>query len=139
MNKKFLLDTHVWIWMINNSENFSVTVKKDIQKAAEHSLLFLSTISIWELAMLVKKERLHLDRPIQLWVETALNNTGINLIDLLPEIAIDSSFLPGSFHGDPADRIIVATARIHELNLITADKKILEYGHQNYLSAFSPN
>ncbi len=69
-----------------------------------------------------------LDQPVLTWIRTAIKLSGIHLARLTPEITVESTELPGVFHGDPADRLIVATARIMNLTLITRDEKILEYG-----------
>ena len=74
-----------------------------------------------------------MSQSVHQWVKDSLNQPGVNLSPLLPEIAIESSHLPGDFHGNPADRIIVATARIKNLVLVTRDKKIIKYGEQSYV------
>ncbi len=79
--------------------------------------------------MLEAKQRIELDIPVAIWLSRAVKDTGIRVIDLSPDIAAESCSLPGNFHKDPADRIIVATARIHGLILLTRDQKILEYDH----------
>lgn len=87
------------------------------------------SISVWEISKLIEYERLSLDRPVQEWVETALATKNLDRLPLDPEIAIESTMLPGEFHSDPADQIIVATARLHDCTLFTADEKILNYPH----------
>ena len=89
----------------------------------------ISAISCWEVAKLVEKGRLVLPCPIADWLENALAYPGITLLPLTPEIAVESTTLPRSFHKDPADQIIVATARIHDCLLVTADQEILDYPH----------
>lgn len=86
-------------------------------------------ISCWEIAKLVEYERLTLPLPILEWFDSALSYPGVHLLDLTPEIAAESAALPGEFHRDPADQIIVATARIHDCPVLTADRKIRDYIH----------
>ena len=128
-----LLDTHTWIWLFNGSTELSQDAIDQIDLAANQGKVFISAISVWELSMLVAKNRVNLSQPIHQWVQDSFSQPGVNLSPLLPEIAIESSFLPGEFHGDPADRIIVATARIDNLVLLTRDKKIIKYGEQSYV------
>ncbi|MGA7877644.1 MAG: type II toxin-antitoxin system VapC family toxin [Desulfoferrobacter sp.] len=79
--------------------------------------------------MMATKGRIAVKIDPRLWLENALSKSGLRVIDLTPDIAMESCSLPGDFHRDPADRIIVATARTHNLTLLTKDKKILEYPH----------
>ncbi|RMI12730.1 MAG: type II toxin-antitoxin system VapC family toxin [Calditrichaeota bacterium] len=89
----------------------------------------MSAISCWEIAKLVEYGRLELPCSLKEWFDQALSYPGIYLLPLTPEIAIESTQLPGNFHRDPADQIIVATARVYDCPLITSDKKILSYPH----------
>ena len=129
-----LLDTHTWIWLFNGSTELSPDAIEQINFAGNQGKVFISAISVWELSMLVAKNRINLSKPIHQWVKDSFSQPGVNLSSMLPEIAIESSFLPGEFHGDPADRIIVATARANNLILLTRDKKILSYGEQGYIN-----
>lgn len=97
--------------------------------------LGVSVISCWEIANLVERNRIVLSVPLTEWVEQALQYPGIRLFDLTPQIAIESTQLPDDFHRDPADRILVATARLHDCPLLTADELILRYPHVQVLSA----
>ena len=133
-DRGILLDTHTWIWLFNGSTELSKDVVQQIDFAGNQGKVFISAISVWELSMLVAKDRVTLSKPIHQWVKDSFNQPGVNLSSMLPEIAIESSFLPGEFHGDPADRIIVSTARINSLILLTRDKKILSYGEQGYVN-----
>ena len=126
-------DTHAWIWLFSGSTELSTEVITQINKAGKQGKVFISAISVWELSMLVAKKRVILSQSIHQWVKDGLNQPGVNLATMSPEVAIESSVLPGEVHGDPADRIIVATARINNLVLLTRDKKILRYGKQNYV------
>jgi PIN domain nuclease of toxin-antitoxin system len=108
-----------------------------IENASKRSSLQISAISVWEIGMLEVKGRINFEIDCMEWINRALNVPGISLVPLTPEIAISSSRLPGDFHGDPADRIIVATARKTGALLITNDNQILTYGKQNYLKVLS--
>jgi PIN domain nuclease of toxin-antitoxin system len=89
--------------------------------------LGISAISTWEVAKLVEYNRLTLPCPIREWFEQALAYPSIRLLNLTWQIALESTQLPGSFHKDPADQMIVATARIYDCPLLTVDEKILNY------------
>lgn len=91
--------------------------------------LGVSIISCWEVAKLVERGRLQLTMPVYLWIEQALNSPHVELLDLTPRIVAESTQLPGEFHRDPADQMIVATARVYDIPLLTADSKLLEYSH----------
>jgi PIN domain nuclease of toxin-antitoxin system len=130
-----LLDTHYWIWMQSGDRiRLSPRAIRSIEAAARSGNLMISIISIWELGMLEAKGRIQLDRPCEQWVEQALATPGLTVAPLTPEIALDSSRLPGAFHGDPADRIIIATARRLGARLLTRDEKIREYAGRRHLS-----
>lgn len=124
-----LLDTHVWLWFaLGDAEHLTKSVRKKIEDAAHGGRLAVSVISVWEIGMLEAKGRIALGLPCEKWVAIALALPGLRLIGLDPEIAIASSRLPGTIHGDPADRILAATARARDAVLATADERLLEYG-----------
>ncbi len=135
--KGLLLDTHVWLWLMEASVELNHKQQKIINEAALHSVVGIAAISVWEIAMLVEKGRIKLEKPLLAWVQESLALPGVDLKPLTPEIAVESSQLPDGFHGDPADRLIVATARMHQLTLLTRDHKILEYAKKEYLSAIA--
>lgn len=89
----------------------------------------MSAISCWEVAKLVERGRLALPCPVFDWLQQALSYPGVRLIELSPRICVESTQLPGAFHRDPADQIIVATARVFDAPLVTVDGRILEYPH----------
>ena len=123
-----LLDTHIWIWFVDENDQFT----KQHRQVIEHHRadgLGVSVISCWEVAKLVEYNRLKLACPIEKWVEAATTLPGVQLIELTPEIAITSTKLPGNFHRDPADQIIVATAQVYGLELLTVDERMLKYDH----------
>jgi PIN domain nuclease of toxin-antitoxin system len=129
----FLLDTHVLIWLLRDAEKISETVYAQIQDAADADSLVVSAITPWEIGVLVAKKRIDLGADVMAWIDAALNLPGIRLQPLLPEIAVASTRLPGEIHSDPADRILVATARHIGATLITADEQLLRYAAQGNL------
>jgi PIN domain nuclease of toxin-antitoxin system len=130
-----LLDTHVWIWLMEGSERLSLSMRERIQAGVPDLQLRVSAISVWEVAMLEAKQRIVFDMDCHTWASHALAAPGLSLIPLYPEIAIASTRLPGKLHGDPADRILVATARQQNCTLITADQAILDYAAEGWLQA----
>jgi len=108
-----------------------------VEEAAHYGLVRVSAISVWEMAMLEAKGRIRLSKDCLSWVNEALSAPGLGLFPLTPEIAVESSRLPGAFHGDPADRILVATARRQGAIFLTRDEKILAYGKAKHLSVMA--
>ncbi len=127
-----ILDTHIWVWWIHREPRLTDRMREQIQAHEEHGL-GVSIFSCWEVAKLVEIKKLSLHCPLEEWFDTALAYPGIQLLDLSKEILVESTRLPGVFHRDPADQIIVATARIHDCPLLTADSKILHYPHVKLL------
>ncbi|MEW6716254.1 MAG: type II toxin-antitoxin system VapC family toxin [Chloroflexota bacterium] len=123
-----VLDTHIWIWWVHGDKNLT-EAQENIITESETDEIGISAITCWEIAKLVEYGRLELPCSIDEWFEQALSYPGIRILDLSPEIAIESTRLPGEFHLDPADQIIVATARIHNCPLVTSDRKMLDYTH----------
>lgn len=123
-----LLDTHVWVWWVHGDAKLTPGSQLAIQ---EHEAvgLAVSVISCWEVAKLVEVKRLLLPCPVGEWLDQALAYPGIQLVPLTPRIVVDSTQLPGSFHRDPADQLIVATSRILAYPILTADEKIRSYPH----------
>jgi len=130
-----LLDTHAWIWLLNGSERLGPKARKAIHRSLTEEAVLVSAISPWEVAMLVSKGRIVLDRDVGEWVETALSLPGIRLEPISPAVAVASTRLPGTIHSDPADRMIAATARHLGSTLITADQLLLDYSKAGYLKA----
>ena len=123
-----LLDTHIWIWWVDNPKHLTDQQVSIIQENEEKGLL-LSRISVWEVAKLVEKGRLRFSVPIAQWITLATQYPGIQLVELTNEIIVESTQLPGDFHKDPADQLIVATSRVEKIPLLTADDKIINYEH----------
>ena len=128
-----LLDTHAWIWWVTNDRRMSRRAKAAITAAlAEHDL-WLSLISVWEVAKRVEKQQLVLDRPLDQWLDEAVTIEGLGVWELTRPILVQSCDLPQPFPGDPADQILVATARHHGAALVTKDQRIRRYSHVHSL------
>ena len=127
-----VLDTHIWFYFINDGpEKLPAEVRKAIR---DNDVLGVSIISCWEIAMLVAKNRLRFSIDVQDWITKALKYKGIKLIELTPEIAVLATRLPGEFHKDPADRIIVASSLKLGAPLVTLDQNIKKWGYVQTIS-----
>ncbi len=124
---RLLLDTHIWLRYQGISGDLKKAVLPTIHAAADSGRLYVSVISIWELAMLVRQGRLSLHTSVDRWTEEALSKPGINLLPFTPQIAVESVNLPEPMHKDPADRIIVASSRVERLTLVTRDRQIIDF------------
>jgi PIN domain nuclease of toxin-antitoxin system len=134
-----LLDTHVWFWFQSgNSQRLSQTFVRQLESRQRAGELFVSACSAWEIANLVAKQRITLDRSVEHWIESGLEDGGLRLLPLTTRILIESTRLPGEIHRDPADRMIVATAREHNLTLLSRDESILAYAADGHVKARSP-
>ena len=119
-----LLDTHIWLWWLTGSPNLRATETKALDELASHNLPSISAISIWEAQMLFSRDRIALSDPFDAWIQQMTAPDTVRTLPLDTDVVIALNSLPESFHGDPADRLIVATARAHALALATHDKKI---------------
>lgn len=133
LESPILLDTHIWIWFAESSYKFSKPIIQLIDHAINTNTIYVSDISLWEISMLASKEKIILNLPVQDWLETSIKKLKLTVIPISPHIAMESTALPGEFHKDPADRLIVATARCEKLHLITADQEILRYSKKHYV------
>ncbi|MEM6274397.1 MAG: type II toxin-antitoxin system VapC family toxin [Myxococcota bacterium] len=115
-----ILDTHAWIWWTSEPRKLGRKAQYRVRKADR---IGISAITCWEFAMLVERGRIEIDRPPLEWIEQAFAQPKAELVPLTPAIAVTSTQL-GAFHGDPADRIIVATAVVHGSKLISRDEEI---------------
>jgi len=125
-----LLDTHVLIWWLDSPEKLSSSATAAITGAYQDRIL-VSSFSAWEIAMLVAKDRLTLSMPVEIWLKKVEVIPFLTFIPATNDIVVKSVFLPGTFHPDPADRIIVATALSQGCPLVTADEKIRNYNMIN--------
>lgn len=130
-----LLDTHVWLWLVAGSPDLSTEARHRIEGAAAAGALRIAAISLWEIALLASHGRIVLGKSIGLWLEEALADPGPAIDALTPQVAIESYALPEVFHRDPADRLIVATARVASATLMTRDRRILDYAARGHLAA----
>jgi PIN domain nuclease of toxin-antitoxin system len=121
---KLLLDTHVWIWWLTLGSPLTRTEREVLDAGAAKGMLFLSAISLWEGQVLHAKGRLDLPLSFPEWLVRATDERMISVLPLDVEVILALDALPASFHGDPADRLIVATARRHALALATRDSNI---------------
>lgn len=119
-----LLDTHVWIWWLTGQEELPTKERIRLDRAAEEEPPFLSDISLWEAQMMHAKGKLKLEIPFAQWLIEATLPDVVQLARITPNVVLKLDSLPGSFHGDPADRIIVATALAQDVPVHTHDRKI---------------
>ncbi|MEP6663733.1 MAG: type II toxin-antitoxin system VapC family toxin [Verrucomicrobiota bacterium] len=129
-----ILDTHIWVWWVHGTSDLSVSYRKLIDSSRETGI-GVSAISCWEISKLVQRGRLSLPCPTFDWLRQALAYPGVQLIELSPRICVESANLPGKFHKDPADQIIVATARIFDALIVTSDSKIISYPQVRHANA----
>jgi PIN domain nuclease of toxin-antitoxin system len=122
-----ILDTHIWIWWVHGNTLLPPDYREYIEQ--QEAGIGISAISCWEVAKLVERGRLDLPYPVSDWIDLALIYPGVQLLPLSPRIAVESTQLPGVFHRDPADQIIVATARVYDCPLVTVDMNIRAYPH----------
>jgi PIN domain nuclease of toxin-antitoxin system len=123
-----LLDTHIWIWWVSQPAKL-LARHRDLLEKGPDRVFGVSIISCWEVAKLVQYERLKLDREVALWIDDGLAEPGVELLHLSPRIVVESTQLPEAFHRDPADQLLVATARVLECPLMTADSRLTSYRH----------
>jgi PIN domain nuclease of toxin-antitoxin system len=122
-----VLDTHAWIWFISNPDLLSKRAKKAVNAAVKDKSILISSISAWELALLVTKNRIKLTLDVTDWIAKSESLPFIQFVPLTNSIAAKSVNLPLPLHPDPADRIIIATALSAGAPLVTKDKKLLDY------------
>ena len=128
-----VIDTHALVWLLEKNPQLGPIARAALKRAASVHALYVPAITPWEIAMLVSKGRLTLKRDVGDWLESVFALPGIRLEPLSPAVAVASTRLPGEINSDPADRIIVATARHLGVPLVTADADLLNYGEQGHL------
>jgi PIN domain nuclease of toxin-antitoxin system len=121
---RLLLDTHVWLWWLTATGGLSTREREDLDRTAASELPFISAISVWEAQMLVARDRLVPKEPFESWIRKMTAPDIVRILPLDVDIVVALHALPKSFHGDPADRIIVSTARANALVLATRDSRI---------------
>ena len=133
--KYLLLDTHVWIWLMNGSDALNrKEYLRFIEQYARHDALRICAISVWELGMLVAKNRLTLSKDVSHWVKESLKGHGLALEPLSIDILLESTQMGDDVHGDPADRLILTTARNIRAAIMTADVKMIAYCRRHGLA-----
>lgn len=131
---RLLLDTHVLIWLTEGDRALPRASCELLDSAAVEVGLAISSISFWEVAMLERRSRITLGLPVPLWRKRVLAMQGIVEAPVTGDEAIESVLLPGDLHGDPADRMLVATARLHGWCLVTRDERLLKYGKAGHVA-----
>jgi len=130
-----VLDTHAWLWLMLGSPSLREEALTLVMRAADHGDVLIPAIVPWELAMLVRRGRITLAMPTLAWIEKSLGAPGARVSPLTPTIAVDSATLPGAPPSDPADRMIIATARAQQAVLVTRDAAILRYAEADHVNA----
>lgn len=129
-----VLDTHALIWWVSGDERLSEPAALAIQHELKNQGdILVSAISAWEVSMLVEKRRIALSMDLDEWLDAVESIERVSFIPVTPRVAVQSTRLPGDFHQDPADRMIVALAREFNVALVTADGKIQNYPHIKWI------
>jgi PIN domain nuclease of toxin-antitoxin system len=129
------VDTHTFIWMVEEAPRLGAQSVEELNRAGSENRIAISAITLWEIGLLVSKGRLKLGADVMDWVRDALRVPGVALVGLEPEIAVASTRLPFEMRADPADRILVATARHLRATLVTADGALLTLARQEHFLA----
>jgi PIN domain nuclease of toxin-antitoxin system len=139
-DRALLLDTHIWLWYVeNDTRRFSRKIEPLVEAAVQRGELLISAISVWEIAVLDSLRQIELSHDVRTWVERALGFPGVRFKALSPSIAIESTCLPGAIHRDPADRILIATARVAGAALVTCDERMLDYAKHGHVRVVNAN
>ncbi|HEY4942797.1 MAG TPA: type II toxin-antitoxin system VapC family toxin [Rhizomicrobium sp.] len=133
MNTPLLLDTCACLWIV--ADELSDSAVAALGSAFDAGIsIFVSPITAWEVGTLARKGRFKSHLRPQRWFEKLMSAPGTALAEMTPELLLESSFLPGNLHKDPADRILAATARQYGYTLMTRDRALLDYARQGHLS-----
>ena len=132
---KLILDTHILIWYVEGI-NLSESQVTLIDQMRGKASLYISAISIWEIALLVSRERIALSIDLDQWIQRTTSITGLTFLDLSISILTQSCTLSNYEHKDPADRMIIASARSINAHLMTYDQKIIDYADKGYLKIY---
>lgn len=124
-----VLDTHTLVWWVTGDSTLSKKAKAAIEQEQDGGAIIISSISAWEIALLVERERLLLSMDVRSWLAIVSEIESVQFLPVDIDIALNSIELPGEFHKDPVDRMIVATARKLAVPLVTKDEKIRAYAH----------
>jgi PIN domain nuclease of toxin-antitoxin system len=135
--RPILLDTCATLWLVADAPMAEGALNAIGAAGRANIPLQISPITAWEIGLMARKGRFRSSLSPQRWFEQLRNLPGVHLCDLSPEVLLNSSFLPGQFHGDPADRIMAATAREYGFTLITRDQALLDYAGEGHLAAIA--
>ncbi|MDZ7699968.1 MAG: type II toxin-antitoxin system VapC family toxin [Deltaproteobacteria bacterium] len=124
-----VLDTHTWVWFVSDPANLSGAAKHAIESSISHNGLFISSISVWEVALLVAKKRMAFSMDVVDWISMSERMSFFQFVPIDNRVALKSVHLPQPIHQDPADRIIIATAIVLGAPVVTKDVKLLKYPH----------
>jgi len=125
-----VIDTHILVWWVSGDQSLSKSAYQAINDTlASDREVIVSCISAWEISMLIEKGRLVLSMDVASWLDHVSQINGVRFMSIDNEIGVKATMLPGEFHKDPADRMIVATARKLAVPLVTADAKMIQYEH----------
>jgi PIN domain nuclease of toxin-antitoxin system len=128
-----VLDTGAWIWWVADPDRLSRRARQAIEKAERDDEIAVSVISVWEIAVKIALGKLEIDRGVREWIAGASGYPGVTVHPLSAADAIESTLLPGRFHRDPADRILLAFARRLGAPLVTSDASMRRYRHAKTL------
>ncbi len=131
--RPLVLDTHVFLWLLAGHPALPGETRDAMAAAARRGDLLVPAIVPWEIAMLAARGRIALAEPAAEFIAHGLDLPGIRLAPLTPEVAVEAVALPGGFHKDPADRMIVATARVLGGTLVTFDQAILDWAAKGHV------
>lgn len=127
-----LLDTHVWIWYLEgDASNFAPETQALLERSGKHARLFVCDISYWEVAVKAAKGKLTFAVDVAVWLQRAEQAPGIRFRPLTRPVLLESTRLGGTPHNDPADRMLMAMARLDGVPLVTADRLIIEYAQSH--------
>jgi PIN domain nuclease of toxin-antitoxin system len=123
-----LLDTHVWIWLVvDEPRRLGPRTRRSLRKAVGRTAPSVSAASALEIAALHTGGRLQFTMPVERWLRESIARAGLRVLDVDADIAIDAGLIPAAALADPLDRLLVATAREHQIPLVTRDRRILDY------------
>ena len=128
MKSRPLLDTHAWLWWLDGSGSLTRRERAALDELPPAACPYLAAISLWELATLVERKRVVLRQGFEAWIDVAAAPETVTVVDVTPAVAKELVHFPRGFHHDPADRLIVATARALDLPLLTGDRAIRRSG-----------
>lgn len=134
---RLLLDTHVLLWLAQGADELAPPARQAIEAASRGPGLAVSAISFWEVAMLARRGRISIAEPVVAWRERVLVVPGMLEAPVDGAVGVESVQLPDLSHGDPADRFLIATARLNGWRLATRDRRILDYADAGHLRALA--